>query len=391
VEPEASQATSRRERDSSLDALKALAIAMVVSGHAMLFSSWVLHPGPGLVQATAIGWVSIPLAKNWWFNFVQFVQMPLFALVSGIVMWPPRSRPLGQQVLKRVTSLLVPYACWFILYFFAAYRALDLPPETFSRALIDGVVGRGGGLWYLYTLFICSVAVLLVQRIPRPRLWLGVSAIVAAFLRTGVLFRVSAVFALYNVLWIYPFVAVGSLVAPHAKSLLKYRWATAVACLGVFVVMFYELTPVLMEPIQRATKILAWSQRNDRRLASHGIHGGFLLNSVPLLLPFAAGLAGSIGFWSVAARQVGPVIDGLAWVGRKSLGIYVMHFPVVLALVGIGLRNPAALTATALVATSLLTIVVERVPVASNLLLGQSALPWREMPTLKEPSEKVGL
>ena len=91
--------------------------------------------------------------------------MPLFAFVSGLVMWPPRDTPLGAGIVSRVgrvRSLLVPYLAWFIvLYFVDRWSPTDR--NGVGPALVDAAIGRAG-FWYLYAVFICTAVVLILTR-----------------------------------------------------------------------------------------------------------------------------------------------------------------------------------------------------------------------------------
>jgi len=182
-----------------------LAITLVVLGHAILDSAAVLHAGPGMIDMGPF-WIPLAAARSLPLNLLYSFHMPLFAFVSGIVMWPPRGRSVAQGVMSRARSLLVPYIAWFVILY--ATHWSPHPQGGFGPALVDALLGRDG-LWFLYALFVCSAVVLWLERVPHSRWVLSAAALVALASSSGWAFAVPNVLYLSGVLWIFPFVVLG--------------------------------------------------------------------------------------------------------------------------------------------------------------------------------------
>ena len=88
-EPLPLSATSiKRQRDDRIDALRGLAIALVVLGHSlvrMLPAS--ATAAPGLQFEAGLGWVPVSMMANPLLNVIYSFHMPLFAFLSGFVLF----------------------------------------------------------------------------------------------------------------------------------------------------------------------------------------------------------------------------------------------------------------------------------------------------------------
>ena len=80
-------------RDKRLDALKGIAIALVVFGHALSYQ------------------IGSPAERTYLGIAIWSVHMQLFAFVSGLVTRGVAQNP-GGFVVRRARQLLVPYLCW---------------------------------------------------------------------------------------------------------------------------------------------------------------------------------------------------------------------------------------------------------------------------------------
>lgn len=356
-------------RDSSIDALRGLAIVLVVAGHAIVLSAVVHQGGPGFVHLDSNNWIPLASATNPFLSVFYSFHMPLFAFVSGLVMWPPKNTPLGKRILGRARGLIVPYIAWFAILFVIAQRSLSSASAGFGPALLGAVVGQGG-LWYLYSLFLCSVVVMCVAQLPGWRLILAASAAVAAVLLTEKLFPLPGVLYLSDTLWIYPFVVLGYLVGSIKQQVLRFRWPISVVgllALGPLLWLRYPAHVSSLQPINR----LAIAMN------SAGVRGGFVLS---LLLPFVCASAAIMALFALYAGRGGWAIDVQAWFGRKSLGIYATHGVLILWMVAAGIRNALVLTVLALGASALVTMGLERIPMVDTILLGRRGAPGPGQP-----------
>ena len=369
-------------RDRSVDALRGLAITLVVLGHAILDSAAVLHAGPGMVD---MGPFWVPLATAWSLplNVLYSFHMPLFAFVSGFVMWPPRGRSIAEGVTSRARSLLVPYLAWFgILY------ATNWSPHHaggFGPALIDALLGRDG-LWFLYALFVSTAVVVCLERVPRSRWVLSFVALVAVVSSSGWAFAVPNVLYLSDVLWIFPFVVLGYLMGPYKSQVIEHRWlVVALGCVA-FVPLFILRYPVEVASLQPITRLLSES-------ANPGAPGGAILGLavswLAVVLPYACACAAVAALCGLYLGREGGAIDVQAWLGRKSLGIYAMHGPVVWWLASHGVREVFVLAGISLALCVMATAILERIPLLGAVLLGQWRRPLSADPEATHPGRDL--
>lgn len=356
----ASASGTPRARDASVDALRGLAIILVVLGHAILDAGAVLHGGPRMVNMGPF-WIPLSTASSVPLSLLYSFHMPLFAFVSGLVMWSPRERPLRHGISSRARGLLVPYAAWFLVLY--AINWSPHPAGGFGSALLDALVGRGG-LWYLYALFVCTTVVLCLAKSPRSRFVLPASALVAVAFSTGWLFAVPDFLYLSWVLWIYPFVVLGYLVAPLRTQALDRRWLVVAVGLVAFLPLFYLRYPVHVPSLQPINRIRAAS-------GAVGVVAGHVLPFLTAMLPYACASAAVLAPVGAYLGRGGWVIEAQAWLGRRSLGIYAMHGVFTWWFASHGLKDVFVLTLLSLGLSALATAALERTPVVGGLLLGQ--------------------
>jgi len=356
----ASASGAPRARDASVDALRGLAIILVVLGHAILDAGAVLHGGPRMVNMGPF-WIPLSTASSVPLSLLYSFHMPLFAFVSGLVMWSPRERPLRHGISSRARGLLVPYMAWFLILY--AINWSPHPAGGFGSALLDALVGRGG-LWYLYALFVCTAVVLCLAKSPGSRFALPASALVAVAFSTGWLFAVPDVLYLSWVFWIYPFVVLGYLVGPLRAQVLDRRWLVAAVGLVAFLPLFYLRYPVHVPRLQPINRISAMS-------GAASVVAGHVLPFLAAMLPYACASAAVLALVGAYLGRGGWVIEAQAWLGRRSLGIYAMHGVFMWWFASHGLKDAVALTLVSLGLSALATTVLERVPVVGRLLLGQ--------------------
>jgi fucose 4-O-acetylase-like acetyltransferase len=158
-----SEAAPVRERDVRLDVLKALAIVLVIFGHAV-----------NLVYGKA---VRAPFWLGVIFSVVAAVNVPLFMFVSGYL---ARRRPDLKWLGQRAMRLLVPLAAWSILVWITFFRAQGL---GWFVPLVS--MPYENGLWFLYVLFELCVLYTVLAR-SRVAMLLAVAACLVVPLDTRV-------------------------------------------------------------------------------------------------------------------------------------------------------------------------------------------------------------
>lgn len=363
------------KRDTSIDALRGLAITLVVVGHTITIASGVFHDGPGLVPLGGNVWVPTAAAHNLLLSFVYSFHMPLMGYVSGLVMWPPRDQPLGAQIVRRAKTLLVPYAAWNLIIY-GLMREVGPPrPGGLWGVIVDAVLGRTSEVWYLGALFICAVVLIALVRSPGARYTLPGSALLAVAVASGLLIPVPHVLHLTGgVLWIYPFMVLGYLrAAKRAEGgIARWRWPTVAAGVALYLPLFALRYPIFGGVgAGRLEQLAVW-------MHEAGLPGGFTLYSAlePVLyranlLPYLCAFGAVVALDALYAGREGTLANAQAWVGRRSLGVYALHISVLWWAVWAGVQAPWLLFVIGFGVSLLVTAGLERIPVVDAVLFGQ--------------------
>ena len=127
-----------RERDLSIDAVKGIAILIVMLGHCIV-------------------WNNMAESDPYLYDMIACVQMPLFMAVSGFLAGMHRQRRTGREVFlqmgKRAFAYLVPFFVWPLLLDFMH------PVQRIKELLFQ----LDTGLWFLMTLFIVTILVMIAE------------------------------------------------------------------------------------------------------------------------------------------------------------------------------------------------------------------------------------
>ena len=130
-------------RDFRIDAMKGLAIILVVLGHAMqLYDPRLMNSLPRLV--------------------IYSFHMPLFFFLSGYVAFAStRKYTAGKLLSKRFKNLVIPFLSWYFIIG-AAWILLfsDIGLRQYSWTLVDNPIA---GRWFLLVLFWCFVLLVLAN------------------------------------------------------------------------------------------------------------------------------------------------------------------------------------------------------------------------------------
>ena len=268
-------------RSNSVDIVKGLAIFLVVYE----------HTGQGMY------------ARGWWTGasrlfsllYVYSFHMPLFFFVAGlfIVGSIQRRGPLD-FTLEKMKTILYPYVVWAVLMvaiepFIHRFKA-SASPMHWSNLPISLINGSAG--WFLVVLFNTQLLALFTRKMP---VWLRFAlAAVAAALMPTVGFE-----TIYKAVWFFSFLAAGMFVG---RSIFKLgnlsRWTAVLGAVAIFAL--------------QAVAILHYSYA-----ASFGSPSAWLA----VLL----GITGSAGLFLIARTIENTRFgDAWAWIGRASLGIFLM-------------------------------------------------------------------
>lgn len=86
-----------------------------------------------------------------------------------------------REIRKRVSSLLIPYAIWNVLFFLVFWRCLSKVPDLMIRMVSPFWYPYNAPLWFIKVLFVLIVMsfvlVPILRRFVASRIWLGVIAI----------------------------------------------------------------------------------------------------------------------------------------------------------------------------------------------------------------------
>lgn len=246
------------------------------------------------------------------------IRMPVFFVVSGLFAAGAVRRPWA-QVRRRPVSAYYLYVVWLLLLggVFAVERTLPMNRTQDLGELVEDLVLASTGAWFLYALAIYFVLTKLL--LPVPTAWLlGAVALLTVASPAIPLDEVNRV----SVLAHFGYFVFGARCAPVVWRLARSRRVPALPLLAVGYVALAILLDLLEAP------------------------GGIRL----LLLSLVGVPAAILGAVALARRS--RVAEPLAWIGRRTLPVYVLHVPL-LALAqhlpvwpGHG-REPVALVLTA--------------------------------------------
>lgn len=302
---------SAGERDLKVDALKCLAILLVIATHILSLRREFQQVAPALVT-----WI------------VAF-NMPLFAGLSGWVLAGREGSHPGRFLWRKVLMLYVPYFAWIAVE--APLRRVTLAGMPFRlwQALISPHAGMQ--MWFLAVLFWMFVIFTLARLVSRHDIWTGLVALAVGAVG---LFPRFTVMGADKIAWLYPFFVLGYLLARNRgdiRKLVPIGWAIAA--------------------VVAALAVLGHATLAGSYLAALGVSAAAVC--VYVVLPH-------------------PALTAQAWLGRRTLGVYGAQMLVLpFLIVGAGWTGALASWALVAVAATLVAAGLERVPVARAVFLAR--------------------
>jgi len=331
--------TAVTSRSFAVDALKGMAIACVVLGHAILRN------------------VADP-STNWAYLFLTAFEMPLFMFLSGYVL-PGRVR--GSRVAwvrKRVVRLMIPFFAWHAI-FFLSLRLTAIgkqPPAELAggllRYLATTFASPTAGLWYLPSLLLCSIALAILFPLRKKPLllvfvgWLAFDLL----LRARGMANIVGDYGLIKTSTYWLLFSAGYAWAEWGRSLQPGSW-------------FKTLVPVLIYPLA-AVPVM-------RAMPALGAFGGEVTK-------VTLGLAGT-WFSSAFLHLAEPVARWLRLdrLGRLTLGVYCSQWLFLRVEFAQGAVGVLAAFAFTLTGSAALTWLIGRIPGLKGVLLGEWKTPVR--------------
>jgi fucose 4-O-acetylase-like acetyltransferase len=285
----------RPGRDLGVDALRGFTILLVVLGHAISEGEKLRMVSPYNLFYSA-------------HRFLYVFHMPLFFLISGYVLFGKRVR-VGDRALR----LLLPFFAWIPLYYLMNRYVVhwQVPIWTVVKNTFRGA--PGAGLWFLPTLFLCSLLLIPVAFLKKELKWPEEATLVATFIVVNLL-RFDGL-GFMQIKYFFLFFALGYLAHKH-RGLIDGlgRERTNALLLGLSVLFLLGFTALFYygrtDPYEFPVT-LSWLLKDP--LAYLTRYGMALL-----------GIAFCIGVVRAACRSP-RARTALAWFGLVTMDIYVAH------------------------------------------------------------------
>jgi fucose 4-O-acetylase-like acetyltransferase len=275
--PDTREPITSGTRSNIVDIVKGIAITLVAYGH------------------TAQGMIH----RGWWVSegavfsdtFVYSFHMPAFFFVAGLFVMSSLAKRGGQHfAVDKLKTILYPYLLFAVVNvtlepLIGRFKSGTVPFDL-KVILLNLVNGQAG--WFLYALFFCLMLALATARLPA---WLRfLVAVLAALIP-----RFGPVESVAQVLHEFCFLAAGMWVGSRIFSLELMRAATA------------ALSFVLLAAFQVAM-VLVYGPDALRRW-----------------IYIVLGLTGTAGLFMLAKLlDKNRLGNGIAWVGRASLAVFLL-------------------------------------------------------------------
>ena len=360
---------ARRVRDARIDALRGLAIALVVLGHSLVRATPAQpNPGPGLVLVPGVGYIATSTASAVLLNVVYSFHIPLFAFVSGIVLFGS-SRGYGIEFARRrFLALMVPYFAWVFIGWLTVGGHTTAGLAQFMVASATDPQAPGA-LWFLYALFASSLTLALVRSASTSEWVLGASALLVGLAGIVPLGAYDHFLGVAEVAWVYPFLAVGFIFAAHRDYFDRRMSFWFPAALVVWALAIPLVSPQLIGGPRW------WFEPVATAFARAGLPGAYVVSkSAWAFVRVVGALGGVLSAYYAYAFVRGRARDAQAWVGKRSIGIYALQAAFLLPFgEPWGWRHVALLFILAMTGSILVTLVVERFKWTRVVLLGRPA------------------
>ncbi len=217
-----------KERNIRLDLIKAIAIILVVAGHAIQFGC-----GNDYTE-------SLAFYDNWVYKIIYSFHMPVFMCVSGWLFARSVARYDTCALLKnKAIALLIPIFVWGTMHYLSTKVILGHEPLNLSTWWM--IVG--GGIWFLWALVYNMVIVTLVHRIFKDHLAVYALIYIA-------LFFVPNSWGCASYIFMYPYFVGMYLLAKRNFDFtpLRTNKATAITALSYVVLLaFYNRSSYIYE------------------------------------------------------------------------------------------------------------------------------------------------
>lgn len=268
------------KRDQSIDALRALAIYLVVLGH--------------FVQSTIIDY-----DNNLLFKFIYSFHMPLFVFISGYLTY--RDENLSLKFIKsRFNSLLLPYFSWMVI----STIVFSIKNEdNFGEFILKSFLYPDNGLWYLWVLYFMHILYYLSKKIKKINELFSMFILSVLALLISFVFNIGNIFAFKTLAFLLPYYILG-LLANKNQNLFIKTYKTWLIILPFFLILVYYWRRI--DAIE-----INYKYSNSTVFI-------YIYKSIVALM----GVVISVGM----IKTINKFNDTILFVGKNTLPIYAMNF-----------------------------------------------------------------
>jgi fucose 4-O-acetylase-like acetyltransferase len=237
-------------RDIQLDALRGLAIILVVTGHVLAFSD-VQH------------FQNKPL-----FNIIYSFHMPLFFFISGFLVYGHFKSPTVIWVKKKFIGLVVPYLVFSFMYFFLfrGFSVSSLTLDNLLRAAFSYM--NSDSAWFLPVLFETLVVLTIIINAEKKLKVFTLPTVLIIFLVILPLIPISSSKGIDQIVRYSPFVIIG-----YYTSIYNQK-KSVIPEMDLYITK-KDLLFALMYPIiyllRNAPSFYTWSSKIAQYLSGHEI------------------------------------------------------------------------------------------------------------------------
>lgn len=267
-----------------MDVAKGIAIVLVVGFHAVVFPA------------------NLGLAQQWrgLASVLDTFRMPLFFFTSGLFAAKAAHGPLLHLWSTRVARLLWLFVLWSVIWFVVFYAAPPLGTSRIGQRLDELAllfISPNQNTWYVYALAVYFLVAWALRRLPAA-IQIGLAAVLAVSIDTGLLNATNGAVDRMGQGLVWFMVALHF--GPQVRALApRVRWWHAVLALLV-----YGLCAGLVDVA--------------------GVKG------VPFVRLALAALAVLAGCTIAIIISRVTALDWVRALGRRTLGVYLLHFYVIL-------------------------------------------------------------
>ena len=322
-----------------IDAIKGLAIVLMVVGHCIQYGSGNLY----LINASYF--------ENIVFKIIYSFHMPLFMLVSGYLFYYSLSKySFKELIIRRIKQLIVPIITYSIID--------NILLCIYNKVIIINLQLLLYNLWFLWALFYSSIAVLIISKFFKKEVLMYVLIGIFTFFIPGVYN-----FQLYC--YMFPYFVLGYL---FNKYSLKDR---AISKINLIFCVSFVITIVGLMLYNYSSYIYTTGY--------YILNGNAIKQLLIDLYRFVIGLSGSVSVIIILFNILNVTkLNLLVLIGKNSLGIYIISgliFAYIFPQFNIYIDNINYMliileTICVIFSSIIATLIVKKCKIFNKLLLG---------------------